>query len=94
MKENRNILQRITERMDLSGEPIPGQPLIEIAGNCRVLVENHFGVREYSPERIGINVKYGIVEICGCALELRRMTGEQLVISGRIHSVTLHRRVQ
>lgn len=92
MKDSRNILQRMTERMDLNGEPIPGQPLIEIAGNCRVLIENHFGVREYSRERIGINVKFGTVEICGCCLELSRMTGEQLVISGQIDGVTLHRR--
>lgn len=92
MKGDRNLLQRMTERMDLTGEPIPGQPLIEIAGDRRVLIENHFGVREYSRERIGIHVKFGSVVVCGCGLELTRMTKEQLVISGRIDGVTLQRR--
>jgi len=92
MKGERNILQRMTESMDLTGEPIPGQPLIEIAGDRRVLIENHFGVREYSRERIGIHVKFGDLVVCGCGLELTRMTKEQLVISGRIDCVTLHRR--
>ncbi len=92
MKENANILQRMTEAMDLVGEPVPGQPLIEIAGNRQVLIENHCGVREYCRERIGVCVKFGFVEVCGCSLELSRMTKEQLVISGRIESVYLHRR--
>ncbi len=92
MKEKRSILQRLADGADLPGEPLPGQPLVEIAGDRRVLVENHFGVKEYSRERIGVKVKYGILTVCGCGLELTRMTGEQLVISGRIDCVTLHRR--
>ena len=92
MKESRSIFQRMADTMDLNEEPIPGQPLIEIAGDGRVLIENHSGVNEYSPERIRVNVKYGCVAVCGCGLKLARMTREQLVISGRIDCVSLHRR--
>ena len=70
----------------------PGQPIVEIAGDRRVLIENHFGVKEYSREKIGVKVKYGLVCVCGCNLELIRMTKEQLIISGRIDAVTLIRR--
>lgn len=79
-------------RADLSAEPLPGQPIVEIAGDRRVLIENHFGVKEYSREKIGVKVKYGLVCVCGCDLELIRMTKEQLIISGRIDAVTLIRR--
>ena len=75
-----------------SAEPLPGQPIVEIAGDRRVLIENHFGVKEYSREKIGVKVKYGLVCVCGCDLELIRMTKEQLIISGRIDAVTLIRR--
>ena len=92
MKGNHNILQWMTESMDLPGEPIPGQPLVEISGCSRVLIENHGGVREYCRERIVVLVKYGCVEICGSCLELTKMTKEQLIISGEIYAVTLHRR--
>lgn len=92
MKERRNILQRLADEADLSGEPLPGQPIVEIAGDHRVLIENHFGVKEYSRERIGVKVKYGVITVCGCGLELIRMTKEQLVISGRIDAVSLQRR--
>lgn len=92
MKRNHNILQRLADGADLPGEPLPAQPIIEIAGDRRVLIENHFGVMEYSRERIGVKVKYGVVSVCGCGLELTRMTKEQLVISGRIDGISLQRR--
>lgn len=82
------------ERMDLPGESLPGQVLVEIAGDNRVLIEHHGGVREYSGERICVKVKYGHVLVCGSCLELRYMTNEQLVISGRIDGVTIKRRCE
>ena len=92
MKDKRSILQRLADGADLSGEPLPGQPIAELAGDRRVLIENHFGVKEYTRERICVKVKYGILAVCGCGLELTRMTGEQLVISGRIDCVNVLRR--
>ena len=92
MKEKPNLLQWVTESMALPGEPIPGQPLVEITGCNRVLNENHCGIREYHSEKIGIAVKFGCIEVCGCNLELSQMTKEQLIISGQIHTVALHRR--
>lgn len=80
------------EQMDLPGESLPGQVLVEITGENRVLIENHRGVREYSRERIGVKVKYGLIQVCGSCLELRCMTKDQLVISGRIDGVLLKRR--
>ena len=84
MGKGRMILQRLADGADLSAEPLPGQPI--------VVIENHFGVKEYSREKIGVKVKYGLVCVCGCNLELIRMTKEQLIISGRIDAVTLIRR--
>lgn len=90
--DNRSILDKMTDRADLLGEPIPGQTIVELAGERRVLIENHFGVTQYSRERICVKVKYGQVAVCGCGLELSRMTKEQLVICGKIDEVTLIRR--
>lgn len=80
------------DRLDLPGESLPGQVLVEISGDNRVLIEHHCGVREYSRERIGVKVKYGMLQVCGNCLELRCMTREQLVISGRIDCIVLKRR--
>ena len=82
----------IWERMDLPGETFPGQVLAEIAGENRILIEGHRGVREYSQNCMGVNVNFGMILVRGACLELGCMTKEQLVICGRIDSVELKRR--
>lgn len=92
MGKGRFFLERLAEDTDLTMETIPGQPIVELAGDRRVLIENHQGVKAYGREKILVKVKYGYVCVCGCGLELIRMTREQLVVRGRIDSVTLQRR--
>ena len=85
-------IQRLADGIDLPGEPLPGQPIVELAGDGRVLVENHRGVTQYSREEICIRVSYGHIRVEGRGLELSRMTREQLVISGRIDGIRIVRR--
>lgn len=92
MGKGRNFFEHMMEQSSLGPDSVPGQPIIEIAGDRRVLIENHHGVAAYGTERILVNVKYGSVCICGCNLEMMHMTREQLVIYGRIDSVSLQRR--
>ena len=87
-----NWMQKLADGVDLSGEPLPGMPIVEIAGECRVLIERHGGVIEYGAERICVRVPYGTVAVNGCGLELVRMTHQQLVIAGRVDSVCIQRR--
>lgn len=94
MGRGQDFLHYLTEEAELSTEPVPGQPIVEIAGDHRVLIENHFGVRGYSSEQIVVKVKYGCVRICGHCLELVKMTREQLVVRGKIDAVALQRRGQ
>lgn len=73
-------------------ESVPGQPIVEIAGDRRVLIENHLGVAAYGQEKILTKVKFGTVCICGCNLEIVHMTKDQLVIYGNIDFIKLQRR--
>lgn len=92
MGGGRYFFERLADEIDLAAEPLPGQPIVEVAGDRRVLIENHFGVKAYSREKIVVKVKFGFVVVCGCGLELMQMTKEQLVIRGRIDMITLQRR--
>lgn len=85
------FMERFTKAADLQEEPIPGLPLIELAGDRRVLIENHCGVTQYSPDRICVKVKFGQICISGEHLELAKMCKGQLVICGRILGVELLR---
>lgn len=92
MTKAKHVWQAISWAGDIHAQPLPGVPLVELAGDRRVLIENHFGVREYSRERIGVKVKFGLVVVCGQELELSRMTKQQLVIRGAVASISLERR--
>ena len=92
LKDKIRWLDRLGESLDLPGEHPPGQPIVEIAGDRRVLIEGHRGVVQYDKCLIRIRLAYGAVQIQGRELELAHMTKESLVIFGRIESVTLCRR--
>ena len=92
MKGKHQFLSAFADGADLPGEALPGETIVEIAGEGRVLIENHFGVIQYTPERICINVQYGKLCILGCSLKLARMSKQQLVICGQINSISLLRR--
>ena len=92
MGQRRNWIERLAESGDIGGEPMPMQPLVELAGDRRVLIEHHQGVVQYSREKICVKVRYGVVVICGCGLELRHMSKAQLAVAGRIDCITLERR--
>ena len=92
MARSGDWLQHLADRTGLESEALPGLPILEIAGDRRVLIEHHSGVLEYGPEQIRIRVAYGTVCVVGCGLELVRMSHKQLVIAGRIDSVCLQRR--
>lgn len=89
MGGGRQLLRRFAEGAEVS---LPNVPIVEIAGEGRVLVEGHGGVMAYSSESILVKLAYGAVCVCGQGLELRRMSREQLIILGKIDSVTLRRR--
>ena len=67
-------------------------PLVELAGTKRILIENHMGILAYSPEEIQIKVEYGGLLITGNGLKFTELCKEQLVITGHIDTIRLHRR--
>ena len=89
MKQQNHLVERIVQAADLDGETLPKQPLIEVIGQRRVLIENHFGIIQYSNLEICVKVKYGYISICGKQLQIARMTKEQLVIMGSVECVRL-----
>ncbi len=91
MNQKRNWAGRLADMADLGEECSSVLPLIEIAGNQRVLIEHHNGVVEYGREKIVVQVKKGSVAVLGDNLELSKMTNHQLIISGLIYGVELER---
>lgn len=88
------LIERIKKRLladDVMSQSLPGLPIAELAGNQRILIENHVGICQYAKERISIKVNYGILCVYGKELTLQYMTRHQLVICGMIEKVELYR---
>ena len=92
MGNKQPLLRRLTDAMDLPGEPIPGSAVLELLGDSRILMEHHRGIVQYSPREITVTVPFGRVILCGEGLTLTRMTGQQLIISGSVREIRLLRR--
>lgn len=88
----KHLLERMMRAMDLSAEPIPGKPLIEIVGNTMVLIENHCGIISYSRECVAVKTKNGCICVFGSGLVLNKMSKELLRVCGRIQNVELRGR--
>lgn len=85
------ILRKLTERCGLSAEPLPGNVLVELNGDDRVLIENHDHIIGYHHAEVLISVKYGSVKVCGSDLVIACIEPDRLLIRGRIDSVILLR---
>lgn len=92
MQRRNKLWEHLSQVADLPDEVFPGQTLVELVDDQRVLIENHRGVREYGQEKICIRVSFGTVQICGMGLQLRCMTRSRLVVSGCIRGITLMRK--
>lgn len=80
-------MRRLADSAELMDEALPGETLIEVVGEGRVLIEGHKGVSAYSDARISVKTKREIVEIVGCNLKLTQMNINRLVITGKIYSL-------
>lgn len=76
-----------------SGMPVEAltrNPLIEVYGRNRVLIENHRGIIGYEDENIMVKTSDGYISVFGSDLKLAYMSKEKLVITGCIFTVALH----
>jgi sporulation protein YqfC len=89
MRRQGKMINKMIATADLDAEIEHRLPIIEVAGNNRVLIENHRSVTSYSTDKICVSVKFGCVRICGSGLTIAKMSNEQLVILGDIHCIAL-----
>ena len=91
MDRKERIVDKFLSAVSLQEEPIPGVPLVEVAGTGRVLIENHKGITQYTTQCIWVKVKFGGICVRGSGLQIATMSKEQLVIRGNVEAVELNR---
>ncbi|NLJ40717.1 MAG: sporulation protein YqfC [Clostridiales bacterium] len=81
------IKSTVSEMFELPKEITLDMPKINLIGNGQMLVENHRGIIEYTPELIRVNSTVGVIRIQGNELSLRNIGAEDIMISGHIKSM-------
>jgi len=88
-REQGGVLGSVAELFDLPADVVAGLPRLELVGDGELRMENHKGILAYGTEEIHISGGSYIVKVTGEALELRAMTGLELLITGRIAGIQL-----
>ena len=90
MKPRRfGFLERTAELFDIPADALTGLPKLELVGDGELRVENHKGILSYGQEEIHISGGIYLIKITGRELELRAMTGIELLITGKISQIAL-----
>lgn len=90
MKPRRyGFLERTAEVLDLPADALAGLPRVELVGDGELRVENHKGILAYGSDEIHISGGVYLIKVAGQGLELRAMTGLELLITGKISQITL-----
>ena len=92
MKRSANWMEKLALRAQLEEEVLPGQSLVEMYGDSRLLIEHHNGVTLFAVNEICVRLKFGDLQICGNQLQMEKMSDQILVITGRIDSLCVTRR--
>ena len=91
MRQRRRDHSAFGAMLDAAGTGQPGYPLVEICADRRVLIENHKGIRTYGTERVVVSTRIGCIYVEGEGLSIDNMTGQRLVIRGKIYAVLMER---
>ena len=83
------LLEKTAELFDLPADALAGLPKVELVGDRELRIERHKGILAYGDKEIHISGGAYVVKVTGEDLELRAMTGLELLITGRIAGIQL-----
>ena len=83
------LLEKTAELFDLPADALAGLPKVELVGDRELRIDYHRGILAYGTEEIHVSGGVFIVKIAGEGLELRAMTGLELLITGKIRQIEL-----
>lgn len=83
------LLEKTAQVFDLPADVIAGVPRMELVGDGEFRMENHRGILSCGSEAIHISAGAYLVKVSGTQLEVRAMTGLEILVTGKITGVEL-----
>ncbi len=85
--EKRQKIKKLERYLEFPREVYTKDPKLTIVGFNEMLIENYKGIQEYEEFYIKINTHIGIININGFSLSLEQMTGDDIMVRGKIDSI-------
>jgi sporulation protein YqfC len=85
----RRLRQELSEILELPLDVSLDLPKVTIVGDLGVLIQNHRGLIQYSPEKIVIGVGKGQIAILGRSLQIEEVSKEDMIVRGSLGSVQM-----
>lgn len=86
-KRKKRKESRFHKFLELPKEVVSDTPKITVVGFEEVLIENYKSILEYEDYYIKINTHIGVVNINGFNLRLKEMTGDDIMVFGKIDRI-------
>lgn len=83
----RILARKVTEKLGLHAETLPGITVVELCGDDRVFVENYINVVSFSSETVKLVGSFGVISVCGNSLCLDFLEKDRLLVLGRIECI-------
>jgi len=77
--------------LEIPKEIISKEPKLTIVGFNQMLIENYKGILEYEDFIIRISTEIGIIYINGLELNLNQITGDDIMVTGKIEGIELEK---
>lgn len=89
MKKKRlsELKSAVSDVFELPKDIMLNLPKITMIGDGQMVIENHRGVIEYTPERARINSTIGVIRITGEHMNLKNIAEDDIFVSGKIKIV-------
>lgn len=87
MKRRNKRINKINNILELPQEIVTNNPKITIVGFEELLIENYKTILEYEDFYVKINTYIGAININGFNLRLKEMTGDDIMVLGKIDSL-------
>lgn len=86
-KRLEDVKSAVSELFELPKEIVLNLPKLTMIGNNQMLVENHKGIIEYTPQRVRMNSTIGVIRVQGNNINLKNIATEDIMITGDIKNI-------
>lgn len=87
LRRKKGNLQSLARLLDIPQDIVLDLPRVTMLGNKQILIENHKGIIEYTPNLVRVKLSQGELTVHGVNLTLGNLQSEQILIEGTVKEV-------